>query len=208
MGAAIGANARLPLRCAERAAYARAVGHSDPDRLQELEERHRPHAIEAPEQEQSPVTRLASQIGNRGLASVISRMREGEGILPGGTVHPDVEATIASERGRGQPLPDHLAARFERAFGGPVRDVQVHTGATADALARSVQARAFATGTDIFFAHGEYRPGTPAGDELIGHEVAHTEQQRGAPLVGPLVVSQPGDALEREADSIARDALA
>ena len=38
-------------------------------------------------------------------------------------------------------------------------------------------------------------------------QVAHTEQQREAPVTGPLVVSQPGDALEREADSIARGAL-
>jgi Domain of unknown function (DUF4157) len=88
-----------------------------------------------------------------------------------------------------------------------VDDVRVHTDSTADALARSVSARAFATGTDIFFAQGEYRPGTAAGDQLIAHEVAHTEQQRGAPSVGPLTVSNPGDALEREADSVARDLL-
>jgi hypothetical protein len=163
-------------------------------------------AIDAPEQA-PPAGRLASQIGNRGFTQVVSRMREGEGILPGGTVHPDVEATIAAQHGRGTPLPDGLAGRLAHGLGGSVDDVRVHTDATADALARSVSARAFATGTDIFFARGEYRPGTPAGDELIAHEVAHTEQQRGAPSVGPLTVSNPGDVLEREADSVARELL-
>jgi uncharacterized protein DUF4157 len=171
-----------------------------------LETRRPRQAIEAPEQEQ-PAGRLASQIGNRGFSQVVSRMRDGDGILPGGTVHPDVEATIAAQRGRGASLPDGLAGRLAEALGGSVDDVRVHTDATADALARSVSARAFATGTDIFFARGEFRPGTPAGDELIAHEVAHTEQQRGAPSVGPLTVSNPGDALELEADSVARDIL-
>jgi Domain of unknown function (DUF4157) len=181
-----------------------AMAESDFER-EHLETRRPRQAIEAPEQ--APPGRLASQIGNRGFTQVVSRMRDGEGILPGGTVHPDVERTIAAQQGRGSTLPQALASKLSGGLGGALDDVRVHTDATADALARSVSARAFATGTDIFFAHGEYRPGTPAGDELIAHEVAHTEQQRGAPSVGPLTVSNPGDALEREADSVARELL-
>jgi hypothetical protein len=171
-----------------------------------LEARRSKPQIEAPDQTPSP-SRLASQIGNRGFTQVVSRMRDGEGILPGGTVHPDVERTIAAQKGRGSSLPQQLGVRIADGLGGAVDDVRIHTDATADALARSVSARAFATGTDIFFAKGEYRPGTPSGDQLIAHEVAHTEQQRGAPSVGPLTVSNPGDVLEREADSVARDLL-
>jgi hypothetical protein len=171
-----------------------------------VESRRSKPAVEAPEQA-PPTSRLASQMGNRGFTSMISRMGDGEGILANGTVHPDVEATIAAKRGGGSPLPKALAARLADGIGGSVDDVRVHTDATADALARSVSARAFATGTDIFFAQGEYRPGTAPGDKLIAHEVAHTEQQRGAPNVGPLTVSNPGDQLEREADSVARDLL-
>ena len=51
------------------------------------------------------------------------------------------------------------------------------------------------------------QPGTAAGRELIAHEVAHTDQQRGAPLSGPLVVSNPGEALEVQADDTARQLL-
>jgi hypothetical protein len=68
-----------------------------------------------------------------------------------------------------------------------------------------VSARAFTVGSDIFFSPGKYEPHTPAGAELIAHEAAHVVQQRGAPLSGPLTVSQPGDAMEREAEAVARD---
>ena len=179
---------------------------SDSDRLHEAPEEVRaPQQLAAPVPAPlAPVARLAGQVGNRAMGRAISRMRDGEGILADGSVHPDVEAAIAAHRGGGSPLPRQLAERFSGSLGGSLHDVRVHTGTSADALARAVSARAFATGTDIFFAHGEYRPGTAGGDELIAHEVAHTEQQRGAPVAGPMTVSQPGDPLEREADHVAR----
>ena len=68
-----------------------------------------------------------------------------------------------------------------------------------------MQARAFTTGADVYFGHGEYRPGTAEGDKLIAHELTHVVQQRGGPASGPLTVSEPGDAFEREADDAADD---
>ena len=81
--------------------------------------------------------------------------------------------------------------------------MRVHHDDTADQLNRSVSARACATGTDVYFARGEYNPGSASGDRLIAHELAHVVQQRGAPSGGPLTVSNPGDALETEADAVA-----
>ncbi len=92
--------------------------------------------------------------------------------------------------------------RFESDLG-DLSDVTIHTDDTADQLNRSVSAKAFATGTDVYFAKGQYNPGSTDGDRLIAHELAHVVQQRGAPNSGPLTVSQPGDALENEADSVA-----
>ncbi len=86
---------------------------------------------------------------------------------------------------------------------GDLSDVRVHTDDTADKLNNAVSARAFATGTDVYFASGEYSPGSADGDKLIAHELAHVVQQRGAGASGPLTVSQPGDAMEREADDVA-----
>jgi uncharacterized protein DUF4157 len=151
------------------------------------------------------VSRLASAIGNRGLSRAISQMREGEGILPGGLVHPDVEAAIAAASGGGSRLNAGVANHVGGAYGAPLGDVRVHYDDHAAALSRAVSARAFTVGSDIFFGAGEYRPGSSSGRELIAHELAHVVQQRGAPSAGPLMVSQPGDALEREAEAAARN---
>jgi hypothetical protein len=131
-------------------------------------------------------------------------MQDGEGILAGGLVHPDVEAAIAAARGSGRQLQADVAAQLEAGLGEPMHDVRVHTDNQAAALTRAVSARAFTVGNDIFFSPGEYSPETRAGTELIAHEAAHVVQQRGAPLSGPLTVSQPGDAMEREAEAAAR----
>ena len=136
---------------------------------------------------------------------LLSRMRDGEGILEGGVVHPDVEAAIALAHGGGRQLETGVADRLAPTLGGPVDDVRVHDGPEAAMLARAVSARAFTVGSDIFFGAGEYRPGTSDGDRLIAHEAAHVVQQRGAPAFGPLTVSQPGDPLEREAEALAHD---
>ena len=151
------------------------------------------------------LTGIASAIGNRGFARTVARMRDGDGILPGGVVHPDVEAAIAAARGSGLALDQTVGARVGAALGDPLTDVRVHTDRAAAALARSVSARAFTVGSDIFFGPGEYRPGTRGGARA-----AHPRARARGPAArcaarGPLAVSQPGDALEREADDVARD---
>lgn len=151
-----------------------------------------------------PLPAIASEIGNRGFAQTVSRMRDGDGILRGGVVHPAVEAMIVAARGRGIAPERTVAGRVGGVLGDSLDDVRVHADAGAAALARAVSARAFAVGSDIFFAPAEYRPDTPAGRDLLTHELVHVVQQRDAPRRGPLTVSQPGDAVEREADDIAR----
>jgi hypothetical protein len=145
--------------------------------------------------------RLASTVGNRAFGAMLGRV--GEGILPDGTAHPDVEAMIARTRGGGSPLAPSSRTSASEALGDSLDDVRVHHDDTADALAQSVSARAFTTGSDVYFARGEYRPGSSGGDELLTHELAHVVQQRDAPTTGPLTVSMPGDALETEAEAIA-----
>jgi hypothetical protein len=162
------------------------------------------HRIEPPEpaerEHEKPLHQLASDVGNHAFGNTLAR--EGAGIMPTGQVHPDVQGTIDSTRGSGAGLPADVMSRFEGDLG-PLGDVTVHTDDTADNLNRSVSARAFATGTDLYFAKGEYNPGSADGDRLLAHELAHVVQQRGAANTGPLTVSQPGDALETEADDVA-----
>jgi hypothetical protein len=151
-----------------------------------------------------PLTRLASSVGNRGFTRAVARIRDGEGILPSGLVHPDIEAAIAAASGHGRPLDAGVANQAGTTLGDSFGDVHVHHDDHAAALSRAVSARAFTVGRDIFFAAGEYRPATAGGRDLLTHELAHVVQQRGAAQSGPLTVSQPGDVLEREADAAAR----
>ena len=124
--------------------------------------------------------------------------------MEGGRVHPEVTSQINSARGRGAPLAPEMASQMSSSLGDSFADVRVHHDSLADSLARSVQARAFTTGADIFFAQGEYRPQSSSGRELLAHELTHVVQQRGAPVTGDMRVSDPGDALEREAERTAR----
>ena len=58
--------------------------------------------------------------------------------------------------------------------------MKIHTGGQANHLARSVNARAFTVGNDIFFGSGEYNRQTTEGKKLMAHELTHTVQQGGA----------------------------
>jgi hypothetical protein len=179
-----------------------AVSSHDPERIHEHEKPRAPErSREVAEDPAAPLKQFVSGVGNRAFGGALART-PGAGILPSGEVHPEVQSTINATRGSGAELDAGVAARMAPALG-DLSDVRVHTGGTADTLNTAVAARAFATGTDVYFAEGEYKPNTADGDRLIAHELAHVVQQRGAPTSGPLTVSQPGDALEREADDVA-----
>ena len=123
--------------------------------------------------------------------------------MPTGEVHPSVQSKIDSTRGARRVRSTRGVAEKLSPSLGDLSDVRVHTDSTAHDLNHAVSARAFATGTDVYFAQNEYKPNTSDGDKLIAHELAHVVQQRGAPTSGPLTVSNPGDAMENEADAVA-----
>lgn len=102
----------------------------------------------------------------------------GEGVgLEGGTLDHESESQITQLQGDGQPLPAAVRQPMEGAFGADFGAVRVHSGPDSDALNRSMQARAFTVGPDIFFASDEYRPETTSGRHLLAHELTHTIQQ-------------------------------
>jgi hypothetical protein len=95
----------------------------------------------------------------------------------GGEVSADLEEEINAARGSGQSLAPELQAQMGQAMGVDFSGVRVHTDDRADTLNRSVGARAFTTGQDLFFKRGEYQPGSRGGQELIAHELTHVVQQ-------------------------------
>ena len=98
---------------------------------------------------------------------------------------PDLEAKIHRARGGGQALTPHLQLQMGQAIGADFSGVRVHTDTQSDQLNRSIQAKAFTTGQDIFFRQGAYQPGNRGGQELIAHELTHVVQQNGGVQLGP-----------------------
>ncbi|MEH2079374.1 MAG: DUF4157 domain-containing protein [Nostoc sp.] len=92
---------------------------------------------------------------------------------------PDLEASINQARGGGVAMADNIRQPMEQAFGADFSRVKVHTDGQSDQLNRSIQARAFTTGQDVFFRQGEYNPGSRGGQELLAHELTHVVQQNG-----------------------------
>ncbi len=90
---------------------------------------------------------------------------------------PGNPAATAASLGPGRPLDAGVRTRMEQGFGGELGHVRVHADATGAALARRNDALAFSVGEHVAFAEGAYRPGSPAGDALLAHELAHVRQQ-------------------------------
>ena len=110
--------------------------------------------------------------------------------------------------GAGKPMPAPVQAKMEQSFGTDFSAVRIHEGPQAGA----VGALAYAQGTDIHFAPGQYDPGSERGQQLLGHELAHVVQQaqgrvRGQTQLAGVAVDD-SSALEREADAMGARAAA
>ncbi len=114
-----------------------------------------------------------------------------------------------SDQGAGHSLPEPTRIKMERSFGVDLGGVRIHTGSTANAASRNVNAEAFTHGQSIYFAQGRYQPESPAGSELLAHELTHAVQNRYAADVPATAgisprgfsLSRSGDPAEQEADS-------
>jgi len=150
----------------------------------------------------SPHDVLSAQrtVGNRAVTSVQRKANAG------GELDSTLSAEINRTRGGGSPLPIGLRGPLEQSFGSNFSGVRVHTDQQADTLNRSVQAKAFTLGSDIYFRKGNYQPGTSGGQELLAHELTHVVQQGGSSnrVQGKLSVGPASDRYEQEADRVAK----
>lgn len=164
-----------------------------------------------------PLEREADEVADRVMRSPAPRMNAADRpavfrtdwrpkghVMPkrysnaGGTERPD-HLFDALHRSRGNKLSESERDFFEPRFGRNFEDVRVHTGPDAATAAESIQAKAFATGNDVFFGEGEYQPNTDEGTRLMAHELAHVVQQNYEPNPKPVIQRQ-----ERQSDALAR----
>jgi hypothetical protein len=158
----------------------------------------------APAAVEHPLLQMQQARGNRFVQRMMAMLQA----APGPSEAPEgVEQAIQRRRGSGQPLDHAVREQMEGSIGADFGKVGVHTDAEADGLNRSLNARAFTTGNDVFFRQGAYDPGSSGGRELLAHELTHVVQQSGGGVQRKLVVGQPGDHYEQEADAVARSVM-
>ncbi|MBD1859846.1 MULTISPECIES: DUF4157 domain-containing protein [Leptolyngbya] len=105
-------------------------------------------------------------------------------------------SAIDSARGSGQSLDAGLQRSMGQAMGADFSRVKIHTDARADQMNRSIQAKAFTTGQDVFFRQGMYEPGTRSGQELIAHELTHVVQQNASSIHRSVIQRKVGFEFE------------
>ncbi len=117
---------------------------------------------------------------------------------------PDIGSSINARLGAGASLDGRALEQFSSSLGHDFSRVRIHHDSEANQLSKAVNARAFTTGQDIFFAQGTYNPDSSDGQKLLAHELTHTIQQArgpvsGTPTAGGVSLSDPNDAFEQEA---------
>jgi hypothetical protein len=101
-------------------------------------------------------------------------------------------------------IPEDVRTKMESSFNTDFSDVKVHANSS---KAPQIGALAYTQGQDIHFAPGQYNPGSSAGQQLLGHELAHVVQQRQG-RVKPDAEQKKGmninsdTSLEKEADEM------
>ncbi|MBA4181535.1 MAG: hypothetical protein C0506_13175, partial [Anaerolinea sp.] len=129
--------------------------------------------------------------------------REGAIGLEGGPVGDSMASQINSARGGGSSLDAGVRSQVEGALGADLGGVRVHQDSQADQLNRSMTAKAFTTGSDIFL-----RDDASASDtSLMAHELTHVVQQSSGSVGGAgggMSVGAADDSHEHEADAVAQ----
>lgn len=146
------------------------------------------------------VMRLQRAAGNAGVAAALEGEQE---------AHSPVTDVIG--RGAGQPLEAPVRQRMEASFGADFSDVRVHSGGTAAASARAVDAHAYTVGNEIVLGDG-HAAGSPAHERTLAHELTHVVQQRSGPVDGTptgtgISISSPSDRFEQAAEATAAAVL-
>ena len=138
----------------------------------------RQDSVEEKELQMKPISTLQRDVMEEKKELQAKSLVQRQENLGGGEASTDLESSIQSARGSGQSLDAGLQAKMGQAMGADFSSVKVHTDSQSDQLNKSIQARAFTTGQDLFFRQGAYNPNSRDGQELIAHELTHVVQQK------------------------------
>ncbi len=129
--------------------------------------------MDAPETMRSEdVLAAQQQVGNQVVQRTLGKGKKDAGATDEkGNLRPEIASTIQQKRGGGEALPEGVRKEAQKVLGKAFKNVRIHKDRTSDRLSRSVNARAFTIGSDIFFKNGVFAPGTSKGRETLMHEL-------------------------------------
>ena len=93
------------------------------------------------------------------------------------TASESTATAIQSSSGKGSALDQRTNSFMSSRFGNDFSGVKIHTDSEAVQLNRDLNAKAFTTGSDIYFNEGQYQPQSLDGQKLLAHELTHVVQQ-------------------------------
>jgi hypothetical protein len=151
-----------------------------------------------------PLIELQRSIGNQATLRVL-RSQNADHPLADSSIPMVVRDALRSP---GRPLQSDLQGEMEVRFGHDFSRVRIHSDAGSAESARLVNTPAYTVGHHVVFGAGQFAPKTDGGFRLLAHELAHVVQQESGRTAEStnshgIVVSDPADPFEREADSIA-----
>lgn len=152
------------------------------------------------------LTQMQQTLGNASVQRFLAQ-RSGGGPTE---IEEETAVSINNQRGSGQNLDEGMSAKAGQTLGQDFSNVTIHTDSQSDQLSQQLGAKAFTTGSDIFFSEGAYSPGSDEGQRLIAHELTHVVQQGASPpsVQGKMSVNDPNDQYEAEADHVAEQVMA
>lgn len=157
-------------------------------------------------QEQRNLQRKITEQGSS-LPSALQRMPiEEEELMQGKFSPANAENTLQRDAEPNQTgMPDGVKSQMESAFSTDFSQVKIHSSSS---KATDVGALAYAQGTDIHFAPGQFKPNSSEGQRLLGHELTHVVQQsegrvKPTTSVGGMPVNDDRQ-LESEADTMGK----
>ena len=101
---------------------------------------------------------------------------------------------------KSQPLPPSLQHKYEAEFGASLSHVTLHESHVPTLMGDESYTR----GSEIHFPPGSLNPHSEAGQNLLGHELAHVVQNGGNPSGNGSIIKSLAEAADDVASRIAR----
>lgn len=117
-------------------------------------------------------------IQEKPIAEMVTPLIQRNAEKKSSVVDEQTSAQIQTMKDQGSPLPDQTRAFMESRFGADFSDVRLHMDSRANEMSSRINAKAFTSGSDVYFNQGQYNVSSVSGKHLLAHELTHVVQQK------------------------------